>query len=93
MGFIITITGGLVVWIVLWAIGIKGFDAFLLAAAVILVGRLAEDPLRLSARPSQLAPVLARWLGLLALAGAFPGRGRLRGRVGCRTWPKRPAAS
>ncbi len=33
-----TVTGGLVVWIVLWALGAKGFDAFLLAAVVILVG-------------------------------------------------------
>jgi hypothetical protein len=38
MGFILTVTAGLVVWIVLWAIGVKGFDAFLLAAAIILVG-------------------------------------------------------
>ena len=38
MGFILTITAGLVVWIVLWAIGVKGFDAFLLAAAIILAG-------------------------------------------------------
>jgi hypothetical protein len=38
MGFILTITGGLVVWIVLWALGSKGFDAFLLAAVIILVG-------------------------------------------------------
>jgi hypothetical protein len=38
MGFIITITGGLVIWIVLWAIGVKGLDAFLLATAIILAG-------------------------------------------------------
>lgn len=38
MGFVITITGALVAWIVLWALGVKGFDAFLLAAAIILVG-------------------------------------------------------
>jgi hypothetical protein len=38
MGFIITITTGLVAWIVLWAIGVKGFDAFLLAAVIILAG-------------------------------------------------------
>jgi hypothetical protein len=38
MGFIITITTGLVVWIVLWAIGLKGFDAFLLATVIILAG-------------------------------------------------------
>jgi hypothetical protein len=38
MGFIITITGGLVLWIVLWALGTSGLDAFLLAAAIILIG-------------------------------------------------------
>ncbi len=38
MGFIITVTAGLVVWIVLWAMGTKGFDSFLLALAIILVG-------------------------------------------------------
>ncbi|HSZ13486.1 MAG TPA: hypothetical protein VK790_05580 [Solirubrobacteraceae bacterium] len=38
MGFIITVTAGLVVWIVLWAMGTKGFDSFLLASAIILVG-------------------------------------------------------
>ncbi len=38
MGFVITITGALVAWIVLWALGVKGFDAFLLAVTIILVG-------------------------------------------------------
>lgn len=38
MGFILTVTAGLVVWIVLWAIGAKGIDAFLLATAIVLVG-------------------------------------------------------
>jgi hypothetical protein len=38
MGFIITVTTGLVAWIVLWAIGVKGFDAFMLATVIILVG-------------------------------------------------------
>jgi hypothetical protein len=38
MGFILTLTFGLVVWIVLWALGAKGIDAFLLAALIILVG-------------------------------------------------------
>jgi hypothetical protein len=33
-----TITAGLVTWIVLWAIGVKGWDAFLLAAVIILAG-------------------------------------------------------
>jgi hypothetical protein len=38
MGLILTATTGFVVWIVLWALGAKGFDAFMLAAAIILVG-------------------------------------------------------
>ncbi|MFI5009339.1 MAG: hypothetical protein ACHQDY_03590 [Solirubrobacterales bacterium] len=38
MGLILTATTGLLVWIVLWALGAKGFDAFMLAAAIILVG-------------------------------------------------------
>jgi hypothetical protein len=38
MGLVLTVTAGLVVWIVLWALGTKGFDAFILAAAIILVG-------------------------------------------------------
>lgn len=38
MGFVLTVTGGLVVWVVLWALGTKGLDAFLLATAIILVG-------------------------------------------------------
>lgn len=38
MGLITTIAGALVVWIVLWAIGTKGFDAFLVALAISLVG-------------------------------------------------------
>ena len=38
MGLVLTLTAGLVVWIVLWALGSKGFDAFLLATAITLVG-------------------------------------------------------
>jgi hypothetical protein len=38
MGLILTVTAGLVVWIVLWALDDKGFDAFLLSGAIILVG-------------------------------------------------------
>jgi hypothetical protein len=38
MGLVLTVTAGLVVWIVLWALGAKGVDAFLLAGAIILVG-------------------------------------------------------
>jgi hypothetical protein len=38
MGLILTVTAGLVIWIVLWAMGAKGFDAFMLAGVIILVG-------------------------------------------------------
>jgi hypothetical protein len=38
MGLILTVTAGLVIWIVLWALGTKGFDAFMITTAVILVG-------------------------------------------------------
>jgi hypothetical protein len=38
MGLVLTATAGLVVWVVLWALGAKGFDAFLLAGSIILVG-------------------------------------------------------
>ena len=38
MGLILTVTAGLIVWIVLWALGSKGFDAFMLSAVIILVG-------------------------------------------------------
>jgi hypothetical protein len=38
MGLILTVTAGLSVWIVLWALGVKGFDALLLATAIIVVG-------------------------------------------------------
>jgi hypothetical protein len=42
MGLILTVTAGLVVWVVLWALGAKGFDAFMLAAAIVLVGACAK---------------------------------------------------
>jgi hypothetical protein len=38
MGLVLTITGGLVVWIVLWALGVKSFDAFLLTTVIVLTG-------------------------------------------------------
>ena len=38
LGLILAVTAGLVIWIVLWALGSTGFDAFLLTAAIILVG-------------------------------------------------------
>ncbi|HEY7960839.1 MAG TPA: hypothetical protein VID29_02865 [Solirubrobacteraceae bacterium] len=38
MGLILTVTTGLLVWVVLWALGAKGFDAFMLATVIMLVG-------------------------------------------------------
>lgn len=38
MGLVLTLTAGLIIWIVLWALGAKGFDSFMLAAAIIAVG-------------------------------------------------------
>jgi hypothetical protein len=38
MALVLTVTAGLVVWVVLWALGAKGFDAFMLAAVIALVG-------------------------------------------------------
>jgi hypothetical protein len=38
MGLVLTVTAGLIVWIVLWALGAKGVDAFLIATVIILVG-------------------------------------------------------
>ncbi len=38
MGLVLAVTAGLMVWIVLWALGAKGFDAFMLAAMIMLVG-------------------------------------------------------
>jgi hypothetical protein len=37
MGLLLTTIAGLVVWIVLWAIGVKSFDAFLITITMILI--------------------------------------------------------
>jgi hypothetical protein len=42
MGLVLTTTFGLVLWIVLWAIGAKAFDAFLITTVVITVGATAR---------------------------------------------------
>lgn len=38
MGLVLATTFGLVVWIVLWSLGTKGFDAFMLTTVIVLVG-------------------------------------------------------
>jgi len=42
MGLVVAATFGLMVWIVLWALGIKAFDAFLITVLVVLVGATAR---------------------------------------------------
>ena len=37
MGLILTGTAGLCIWIVLWALGISGFDAILVAIVMVLI--------------------------------------------------------
>jgi hypothetical protein len=37
MGLVLATTAGLVVWIVLWSIGAKGFDSFMITTLVVLV--------------------------------------------------------
>ena len=38
MGLILATTFGLILWLVLWAIGAKAFDAFMLTVLIALVG-------------------------------------------------------
>ena len=42
MGVLLTIIAGLVVWIVLWAIGAKSFDAFLITIVMLIVAAAAH---------------------------------------------------
>jgi hypothetical protein len=37
MGLIFSATAGLVIWIVLWSIGVKALDAFMLTTLIILL--------------------------------------------------------
>jgi hypothetical protein len=46
MGLVLTVTGGLALWVVLWsvssAVNLTPFDSFLIALAVILTGAMAR---------------------------------------------------
>jgi hypothetical protein len=42
MGLVLTVTAGLVVWIVLWSIGEKAFDAFMITAVMAVLGATAR---------------------------------------------------
>jgi hypothetical protein len=38
MGLVLATTAGLIVWIVLWALGSKPIDSFMIAVVIIIVG-------------------------------------------------------
>jgi hypothetical protein len=42
MGILLTLIAGLVVWIVLWAIGTKGVDSFLITVVLVLIAAAAH---------------------------------------------------
>ena len=42
MGVLLTLIAGLVVWIVLWAIGAKSFDAFLITMLMMIIAAAAH---------------------------------------------------
>jgi hypothetical protein len=37
MGVLLTLIAGLVVWVVLWALGTKGFDAFMITVLMLVI--------------------------------------------------------
>jgi hypothetical protein len=37
MGIVVATTTGLVIWVVLWAIGGKAFDAFMITATIVVI--------------------------------------------------------
>ena len=42
MGLFLTTCAGLVIWIVLWALGVKSFDAFLLTLLMVIIAGTAR---------------------------------------------------
>ena len=38
MGLVVATTFGLIVWLIMWALGVKAFDAFMITVLVVLVG-------------------------------------------------------
>jgi hypothetical protein len=45
MGVILTATAGLCIWIILWSLGMSGFDAILIAVAMVLVALAVRNVL------------------------------------------------
>ena len=46
MGLILTATAGLCVWIILWALNVKGFDGFLITALMVMIAIVVRNDLR-----------------------------------------------
>jgi len=42
MGFVFTVTAGLIAWLVLWSLGAKAIDAFMVTTLVILLAATAR---------------------------------------------------
>jgi hypothetical protein len=42
MGLVVATAFGLIIWIVLWALGIKAIDSFIITVLVVLVGATAR---------------------------------------------------
>jgi hypothetical protein len=42
MGFLLSLVGALVIWLVIWALGYSGLDSALLAVAIIVIGATAR---------------------------------------------------
>jgi hypothetical protein len=42
MGLVVATTFGLIIWIVMWALGVKPFDSFLITVLVVLLGATAR---------------------------------------------------
>jgi hypothetical protein len=45
MGLILTTTAGLALWIVVWSLNVSGFDAIMIAIAMILLAVLVRNVL------------------------------------------------
>jgi len=42
MGFVFTVTIGLIIWIALWSFDVKGFDAFMVTTLIVLLAATAR---------------------------------------------------
>ena len=42
MGLVVATAAGLVLWIILWAIGLKAFDAFLITLVIVLLTQVVR---------------------------------------------------